>query len=212
MPISDKYHCIFVHIPKTGGSSIEKALDLFGEWKIEDRKKLFGLIQSDDLLEKKFLSDFLQHLKMNEINTINLSKKNYYSFSFVRNPWDRMVSIYHNLDPNLKAKALSKNIDLSGLSFSDFLYAIKEVNHIHTEEQWRFVYNKKNGFLVDFIGHLENINDDFNLICNKLKINKKLPHDNKSDHDSYQHYYTANTQQFIATWYQRDIELFSYKF
>jgi hypothetical protein len=45
--------------------------------------------------------------------------------------------------------------------------------------------------IVDFVGRYENINEDFNYICNKLNIGQTLlPHINKFDHDHYMNYYT----------------------
>jgi hypothetical protein len=157
MPVSTQYNCVFVHIPKTGGTSIEKALGLFGEWQKEDKKKLFGLIQSVNLIEKNYLSNFLQHLSLQEIIQQQPIVKDYYTFSFVRNPWDRMVSIYHNTDINLCIEASNLGIDLSDLSFQDFLIALRKIKHIHLEEQWKFLYDANLNVQVDFIGRFENI-------------------------------------------------------
>jgi len=43
VPKSDKYKCIFVHIPKTAGSSIEKSLDMLNkDLNIDDQEKFLG--------------------------------------------------------------------------------------------------------------------------------------------------------------------------
>lgn len=212
MPVSHKYKCTFVHIPKTGGTSIEKALEMFADWKHEDREKLFGLIHSKEILEKKYLSNFLQHLKAKEICELTQLPDDYFVFSLVRNPWDRMVSIYHNMDVNLITMALDKGVELRNLTFNEFLFSLQGINHIHLEEQWKFLYNSQDNLLVDYLGRFEDFSRSFSFICNKLNINVELPHYNCSEHLHYREYYTEETMALVSSWYQRDIKLFSYKY
>ena len=50
MPFDRQRRLVFLHIPKTAGSSVEQALNLFGPWQQENLQTGFGLIQSRDLL------------------------------------------------------------------------------------------------------------------------------------------------------------------
>ena len=67
MPIDRQAKLIFIHIPKTAGTSVESALSLHGDWKIEDRFRCFGQISSSSLLARNLSSNFLQHLRLHEI-------------------------------------------------------------------------------------------------------------------------------------------------
>jgi len=212
MPLSKKHKCLFIHIPKTGGSSIEAALGIFRDWNIEDREYLFGLIQSNELTKLNFLSNFLQHLTIKQCQAISPTCKDYFSFSFVRNPWDKMVSIYSNLDNNLVQVAAKKGIHLKNLSFDEFIIQTGYINHIHLEHQYKFITNSKEEIKVDFLGKFESLESDFHKLCSLLNINLELPCKNKSNHDSYRNYYNRTTKAIIAKRYHKDIQLFGYRF
>ena len=57
-----------------------------------------------------------------------------------------------------------------------------------------------------------NLEQDFNFLREKLGIQEELPHVNKSQHTHYQDYYNTHTQQLVAEYFKRDIELFGYSF
>lgn len=212
MPISDKYKCLFVHIPKTAGTSIENALGIFGDWKIEDQNSLFGLVQSKELKEHNFLSNFLQHLTYSQCNLVKPLPDSYTSFSFVRNPWDKMVSIYSNPDNNLVHEAKQQGIKIKELSFEDFIYQTNNIDHIHLEHQHRFICNEKNKIAVNFVGKFETLQKDFKILCSMLNIDPTLPHQNKSNHTNYREYYNEELMNIIGKRYAKDIQLFDYTF
>ena len=179
---SDKY--IFVAVPKTGSSTINSILAGHTPKPHLDIMEIKESV-SDDIFSE------------------------YFKFGFVRNPWDRAVSLYHR----------QEGIQLRDrMSFEEFIdyhnYATDTCIHpTQKKHQLDFFTNKSGNVIVDFIGRFENLQQDFNVICDKIGIPiQELPHVNKSQHKHYIEYYTEKTRQIVAKKYAKDIEYFGYEF
>jgi len=184
--ISHKNKLIFIHCPKCGGESIEYAI--------------FGKI------DKNFLGDpyegspekhwgYQDYVAKYSPDTC----KEYFVFTFIRNPWDRAISriMYRN-------KRLNRPMGIS-------LELLREECCINRPLCEDLFFNET--CAVNFIGRFENLQQDFNIVCDKIGIlRKQLPHENKTKHKHYTEYYDDETRQIVAEKYARDIEYFGYKF
>tara|TARA_Y100001938_G_C8047104_1_gene409549 strand:+ start:318 stop:914 length:597 start_codon:yes stop_codon:yes gene_type:complete len=196
MPISHTHKFVFVHIPKTGGSSIEKFFNIHGV----DNKGNNTVFNSDIMFGNG--SQHFTYKKILEKSNKNLST--YFSFSFVRNPWSREVSEFF--------WRKSWDTELTNYTFKDYILFYNNKTS-HGLPQNTFVLDKDGKQLVDFIGKFENLQEDFDIICEKIGIpKKKLPYSNKSKHKHYTEYYDEKTKQIVAEKYAKDIEYFGYKF
>lgn len=228
--ICKPFNCIFVHIPKTAGRSIEtffmNNLDLDRE-NDEDRAKL--LITDNDDPAKG--TEKLSHLSATEyVQCGHITQQKFdgfYKFSFVRNPWARLVSEYRY-----------RNF-LSHKSFKDFVMNKlpapgRDDKYRHIMPQTGMLYDNSGNLLVDFVGKFEHLQQDFDQVCQQLGIaDSSLPHVNSSDKKSrelrrkvrnyfhrnaesklhgYVDYYDSETREFVADLYRADIENFSYSF
>ena len=130
------------------------------------------------------------------LNDFTLQKQEqYFSFVFVRNPWDRIMSSY------LYSKSL-------GYKFTFKSFFNSKAFEMHYKPQSYFI-NKN----IDFIGRFENLQEDFNLVCKKLGIEpKQLPHENKTVHEHYTEWYTDENKELVQDKYFEDIKAFNYKF
>lgn len=199
--ICQKHKFIFIQIPKTATTSISKVIRPFSDLTKEEQK-----IVITPALGKLWRNALrARHSTYNEYAAKHPEEcKNFFKFAFVRNPWCRMASFYifqKNSNflalPSLSATA----------SFKDFLLASED--YIELTQ-----YDYVNGFDDNsFIGRFENLQQDFDIICDKIGIpRQKLPHSNKTEHKHYAEYYDDETREIVAQKYADDIKFFGYKF
>ena len=184
--INHKHKCIFIHINKCGGTTI----DTLFAGRFDGHKKAFEYKQS----------------------TPNIFD-NYFKFTFVRNPWDRVVSFYHyQIKRNWDFYPFNETISFDNF-VKNWLRHMRGQTSLATHPCYAWISDKDDNLLVDFIGRFENFQEDFNVVCDKIGIAKKqLPHQNKSKHKHYTEYYDDETKQIVAEKYAKDIEYFGYKF
>lgn len=200
--ISHKYKCIFIHIPRTAGSSIEKMICGDDWWKIEKSTKHLLASQSKQIY-KDYWND-------------------YFKFSIVRNPWDRMVSCLR-FKNYFKLSLNNSIIDISGYK-KLYSYKNKIVEFDHRFHKKENVVRKKHGLNtvynniideeIDWILKFENLYDeveelkkildikqDFNFLLNKSKNRK-----------NYKDYYNEKSKNEVEKIFLKDIEKHRYNF
>lgn len=207
MPISDKHNLIFVHIPKTAGTSIEHSLKIHGhrnKGRLEPPclKLLFGLHEGR----------YLQHLTMPEIQEhLRADQKTYFSFAFVRNPYDRIASAF-----NWRRKIGALPKEVSFLSFLTDHVAQNKGNRTRAsiifEEQAEFIAADDGTILVDFVGRFERLQEDFDRFTQLCGLRLSLPRKNVSRQSQPEKLYDQQTQQIVEELYRRDLDLFQYSF
>lgn len=147
----------------------------------------------------------------NELSLANpcLELNRYFKFSFVRNPWDRMVSnwkMFTNKPYRIKQLKSMTDDDLS--KFGNFIRFAAEIKNHHWQPQSLFLPDK-----LDYVGKVESFDKDFNyvltMIGEKAKKTKKL---NATTRDSYWNYYTPELKSIVAEMYAEDIKRFGYSY
>lgn len=211
MPVCVERQFAFVHIPKCAGKSITTAI-------CNNGIKLSHIGATTDEQRTKFGKNalWMHHLKASQllldVGTISWNK--YFTFAFVRNPWDLMVSYYHYhkmetaTSPGFRKEwpKIAERFD----ACRDFASWVK--SGIYVEPQSLFVTTGEGQLLVDFIGRFEAIDRDFGLVARRLGINALLPHLNATAHGSYRRYYDIETRGLISQEFAEDIERFDYDF
>lgn len=199
MPISLKHKLAFLHIPKTAGTSIEKALS----------------IQTPECLYAKTKHKMLpvcpQHLFLSELINESWFVKDYTIFTVVRNPFDRLVSefLFYEQIPWTK--------EYHNLSFDEFVHLAinlpvrkrRQVFDGHLEPQHCYLDYK----LPIHIFKFENLAPLEEWLSEKTEKEVKLPYELKNKtREHYTEYYNSNTLQKVSEFYRKDLELFNYKF
>jgi chondroitin 4-sulfotransferase 11 len=202
--VSDNRKLVFVHIQKTGGSTVHRLL----EGSISDIYRVGARHQ-------------FAIRGMNEIE----GWEEYFKFAFVRNPWDRLVSWYAQIRRAQKEGKRPQNklwryVHDNSSNFEEFIYNCTAEIEIDEGVYYSFTYNQldyvtdKNGnLLVNFIGRLENFEKDVGEVFARIGIElKTVPRKNPSAHKHYSVYYTPETETIVRERFKRDIEYFGYEF
>ena len=189
--ISHKHKFIFVHIPRTGGTSIATQL---GQNNKADKHR--NLYQYKKELEKEIFNQ-------------------YFKFTFVRNPWDVIISKYLADWYNNK-KCGGRIGNSSGKSLKFFLETYTIPDHESGDTFSDFFCKKE----IDFVGKYENREDHLNFVSEnigfKINLNIHIGDHNKKNFSKktkhYTEYYDDETRQIVAEKYAKDIEYFGYEF
>jgi len=183
--ISKKYKFIFPEVPRTGSTSLHMASAKFAD---VSAPKHLDLSQYKRGFPKEY--------------------PKYFKFSFVRNPWARVVSLYTRND------GIKKKYSLSFKEFVDWIELSTDTCVMPTPKKDMLDFCMVDGQLeADFIGKLENFQEDFDTICFAIGLApQKLPHANKSNHQPYTKFYDDATRSIVREKFARDIEYFDYEF
>jgi hypothetical protein len=194
--ISHELKCIFIHIPKCAGSSINQQLKL-------DSVGFSGHSPAS------YHSEY----------------KDYFSFTFVRNPYDRIVSAYkyfRKLKPGHRWYKRNSIISdaANDMEFNDFAHHINDFMKLMKREEGSFEsgihFQPFHYFIdqpIDFVGRFENIQQDYFKILSHLKLSiKPLRKTNSTNNSDYRRLYMEDSKREVYNIYEEDINKYKYKF
>lgn len=185
---------IFIRVPKNASTSLTKSV---------------GQI-------KHYSIDFL-------IKEVDVNIHNYYTFCIVRNPFDRLVSwfSYHKfnvgkkrdtkLNKHYKNSTFKKWIQNGCILPSSWTMERDKYNP-NPLHQHLWVCDNEDNVLVNFVGRYETLKKDYEIIKNKININKSLSQVNISKHKDYKKYYDKETIDIVNEKFNKDLKIFNYKF
>lgn len=197
MIVSEKFKFVFIHNPKTGGTSLQKYF-----------RVLLKIPKDEKYHWHSTYMDISQELK------------DYFKFGFVRNPWDRYVSMYKFTIGSWKF--------MQGVSFEEFISGLYDrvvLNKKYEGEfpdkidwfdrqQYQYFCDESDDLSnIDFIGRFENLKSDWDHMFKLIGVSAKMNfHINKTDHIHYSNYYNLDTRDMVSKISHKDIQLFGYEF
>ncbi|PRY22621.1 sulfotransferase family protein [Aliiruegeria haliotis] len=223
--ISHHHRCIYFHVPKTGGQSIERLFldDLGLSW--EQRAPL--LLGANE--NRKVGPPRLAHMTADEIIAFRYIPERmlgeYFCFATVRNPWSRVVSAFRYITSHARFEEFVDDRIRDGGRFAWFL-----------RPQTDFYY--RNGESVcDQVIRLENLKDGAAGLISRFDLSSQLGHVNSSgealkvgarfknavkhtaetgaaleDHSDWREFFTPRTRAIVEAYYARDIDVLGYEF
>lgn len=195
--ISHKYKCIFIHISRTAGTSIEAAICGRDWWDIDPATKHLTASQSQELYHKWW--------------------NKYFKFSILRNPYDRMISCYHMDYFNGHIPLAYRNIIKQGPQIGyesgcGFSYFLRNYKPPPWEQGGLIEYTDILDLSLDFIGDYNNLHYDFNFICKTIGLVTPLPHFNKTNHLRVSSYYDNTSINMIQKLYASTLKQYRYEY
>jgi len=208
--INKNRHIIYIGITKTASESIYSSL--FYSGLVDNKKHLKGDSHKSYQTNKHILKKH-QSIKFIKNNFKKINLDDYFKFTFVRNPYDRHLSLY-NWYRKRKPSLVNKNIDL--LDFTKKLLVKRKgldsppAYRYMTQVAWLRDNNKK--IKMEFIGRFERLEDDFEMLCNELDFKSKLNKKNvsKAGNRLKLSDYCPESESLVKEYYEEDFDRLEY--
>lgn len=180
---------VFIHINKTGGTSIGKAIGLPSK----------------------------RHLTAKEIINIigNHEWRKAYKFTVIRNPWGKVVSHYRYRIKTDQTSMGERTLPFNewvkrtyGRKKDPFYYDITKM--FQPQVDWLKDFEGK--IRMDKIINFKKLEIEYKEVAKILNLKKELPHLNKTKKNNYKYFYDKETKDIVAQWFKEDIERFGFKF
>jgi hypothetical protein len=203
---------IFLHVDKAAGSSIQDALVQYAvpRRNSRPRRKLVWLGSLNRIAHLYRALEFPEHVTADTVRRC-LPAEVYsaaFKFAFVRNPYDRLVSLYEFLRNNVRHRDHRRVMRLKG--FEQFIYW--EIRRNRRMNQHAYVTDAKGNLIVDFVGRYEQLHRDFASVCSRLGLAAQLALVDFARRPDYRTYYTPQTRALVGRCCAYDLELFGYDF
>ncbi|MFZ8886768.1 MAG: sulfotransferase family 2 domain-containing protein [Steroidobacteraceae bacterium] len=178
---------VFIHINKTAGTSVERALHLRSERKTALQKR-------EEMGRERFERAF--------------------KFAFVRNPWDKVLSHYHYRMRTNRTGLADAGLDfrtwvLKAYGERDPRWH-DDPRMFMAQRLW--LDDDAGRCLVDFVGRFERLEQDFGEACRRMGVQATLPHVKVTRHAPYREAYDDETRALVARVFAADLEEFGFEF
>tara|TARA_B100000780_G_scaffold274785_1_gene240333 strand:- start:1337 stop:1960 length:624 start_codon:yes stop_codon:yes gene_type:complete len=203
--LSHSKQFIFFAVPKTGTHAVREVLregQVDGDW---EQQVLFGQ-QYSPIAEIAKIGH--GHVTAQQLapHLDPILWRNYFKFAFVRNPYDRFISICFFLNRNNPAFAESP-LEWMKLAAQRSQFR----NRVLVMPQYLQLINNERRLALDFIGRYETLQASVDEVCKNLQIPvRRLKKTNTSEHKGYREYYDEELKCWVESYYRDDLKHFNY--
>ncbi len=207
----NNHDAVFLWVPRTGGSSFYFALCQHGCPKLRRLEQIhyrfpqsglvtFSHCHYPSLLSTGFVSQAFH--------------QNALKFAIVRNPYDRLVSLYHyfikqkDLHPKTSFRLFCQLLE-EGAIDDIGLFNVNGLSQCQPQAAW--LKDDGGALIPDLIGRYEHLDQSFHEIMSKLGVSAALTHKNGTQHRPFMEYYDRELLAIVGDYYAEDFELFNYK-
>ena len=196
MIISESHQFIFLAIPKTGTSSIEKALGRYASPLTQNFRKHATCAR----VKRELPPELWQGA---------------FKFAFVRNPYDRMQSWYfYRQRPELADPAHPRHNRYTGnISFEEFIDSFTEHSWMLNQVAWVAPASLGGEKQLGFVGRFESLESDYRTVCEHIGVPwKPLPVVRSSRNETHMtELWTPHTRRVVNEHFRKDFEYFGYQ-
>jgi len=203
MLYNQKEKYIFIHIPKTAGTSIQRS---FVGKRDASTPGFNDHISTTDVIKKIGIKQF----------------QSCFSFTLVRNPWARIHSLYNHITEKPRKKWDHVLRPYKKMGFNNWVINEYENFILKIYPQWCYKgsvqqqidwisHNKK--IQISYVGKFENLSSEFTYLKNKTNNDHcSLRHANRIEHLSYQEIYNQDAINKVKELCKDDIQQWNYTF
>jgi Sulfotransferase family len=193
---------VFIHVPKTAGSSLQRVLATRGlpfknvPTLVEAAGDRGGILNPT-------------HIRAREVkNFLGDKWADFYSFGVVRNPWDRMVSAYHFIR---QTTSHPRHATATRQTFAEFASSSGGKKR---RQQSEWFYGADGTQLTTEVVKFEHLAEEYPRVMALCGISPApdLPRVNASQRGAYRLYYDDALAEVVANAHAEDIERFDYAF
>ena len=207
---------LFIHVPKTGGNSIQSILKQYSE----DRLVTFDYQDGSDRFEVRNdnYQDITKHSNISQYK-LSLERELYnslFKFATIRNPWDMMISYYFSPHRSVGEWDRDKFVRLTHnvKTLRDYICeSSRWVRKLRRKGLYPKILNPKIDGNIDCLIRFESLEADFKMVCEKLDIPYvDLPKRNVSERSHYSQYYDPELREIVGKKFYEEIKLGGYTF
>lgn len=216
MPVYHRSKLVHIHIPKTGGTAIERFFHSIGDM-VWGKESWLG----QEYLHRRWYE--FQHLSIPELLNFAGEFKNFYSFAVIRNPYSRLVSeflwrqsVFQNGGPHQCFDSFEELVFALPLEIDNHWHdVIEDANQrqanflIHVRPQHQYVCDRSGKLVVNELLRFEQFKDDFARLLKRHGLQTEMIQTPRER--NIEEYYDRKMLDRVNMIYARDFSLGAYE-